>query len=258
MAALGFPTYAPGTNAGTTYTLNGVTYTWSGYAWYKTNQGAIAATTITGGTILIGTGTQTINISGGNITIGGNSVITTATLGLIDLQFVTNNGSTTTNIVTFANDTNASSTDSGAVQVVGGVGIGQDLYVGGNITAQQSVTLGNVILDSITTSTSDNLQHVIDSYPVNQFRSAKYLVQIDDQSNNQFQITELLMLVANTGTGWYGTYLSEYGITTNAGELGTFYSQVNTGTNPPTAELAVQMYAGTYKTITVFRTGLAP
>jgi hypothetical protein len=281
MTTLGFPIYASGTNVGATYTLNGVTYTWNGYAWYKTNQGPINATTVTGGTIIIGTGTQTVIINNGTITINSSSVLTTATLlqtfksgtdisivystatqqivisDTSTFQTVSNRGATTTNIITFANTTNSISTISGAVVVAGGVGISKDVYVGGTLYSEH-VQIADAVFDTTSTLVTTALPTMIDFYPVTQFRSSKYLVQIDDPNNNNYQVSELLMLVANTATGWYGTYVSEYGITTNGGELGAFSSQVNTTTNPPTAELYVTMYATSQKTVKVLRTAMTP
>jgi hypothetical protein len=281
MSSLGFPVYAPGTNIGATYTLNGVTYTWSGYAWYRTNQGPINSTTITGGTLIIGTGTQTVIINGGNITINGSGVLTTSSLATVltsgtdisilystltqkivisdtsTFQTVSDRGSTTTNVITFANTTNSISTVSGAIVVSGGVGIAEDVYVGGTIYSEH-IQIAHAIFDTSSTIVTTALATLIDSYPVTQFRSSKYLIQIDDNSNSSYQVSELLMLVANTGSTWYGTSVSEYGITTNAGEMGVFSSQVNTGTNPPTVELYVTMYETSYKTVVVLRTGLTP
>ena len=193
MSTLGFPTYTPGTNSGATYSLNGVTYTWSGYAWYKTNQGPLNVTTLTGGTITIGTGTETINITGGNITIGGSSVLTTASLSAVTLQIVTTNGSTTTNTVTFSNGSNSYSTDSGSVQVIGGIGVSDDIWIGGTVYAEH-VQIADAVFDSTTVPVPTSVPTLIDSYPVDQFRSSKYFIQIDDLSNSNFQVSELTLL----------------------------------------------------------------
>jgi hypothetical protein len=278
MSTLGFPTYAAGTNQGATYTLNGVTYTWSGYAWYKTNQGAIAATTITGGTIVIGTGTQTVIINNGTITINGSSVITTSSLAATltsgtdisivystatqkitisdtsTFQTVTNRGSTTTNRVFFTNTSNSTTTNTGAVVISGGVGIGKDVQIGGRMYSE-SVQIADAIFDSMSVPVSNAFPTLVDSYPVTQFRSAEYLIQIDDPNNGAFQTEKLIMLVYNTGTS-YGTAVSPYGLVTNAGQLGDWSTQINTGTNPPTAELYITMYYTSAKTVNVLRTAL--
>ena len=172
--ALGFPIYQAGTNAGATYTLNGTLYTWSGYAWYKTTQNLVAASTVTAGTIVVGTGSATVIINGGNISINGGSVLTTSSLitalssgtdisvhystltstiifdDTSTLQTVTDRGSTTTNIINFANTTNSFGTDSGAIIVAGGVGVGGDVWAYGRVNAE-SIMIADTVLDSTET-----------------------------------------------------------------------------------------------------------
>ena len=85
--------------------------------------------------IIAGTDTA-ISTSTGDITIWNTS----------NLQTVTDRGNSTTNALLITNITDASSTDSGALQVVGGVGIGGNLYVGGALyqDGQQVLTDANV------------------------------------------------------------------------------------------------------------------
>ena len=106
------------------------------------------------------------NIYGANIYSNGNQVITTATLagyGVSELfagtdtavsanigsivvwntstlQSVTNRGAITTNAVSIKNTTTATSTNTGALTVVGGVGIGEKLVTGGDATIGFSKT----------------------------------------------------------------------------------------------------------------------
>jgi hypothetical protein len=148
--SLGFPTNP---NVGDTYKLGTQTYVWNGNAWAIQAQASQNFNAIS-----VGTGTSTISIGSGTVTINGAVVITTSTLqnnavtalyagtdtavsahvGIITvwntstLQSVTNRGSTTTNSITVANTSNAFDTVTGALVVKGGVGIGQDLYLGGD------------------------------------------------------------------------------------------------------------------------------
>ena len=72
-------------------------------------------------------------ISGTDISI---STTGTGTLVISDtstLQSVTNRGATTTNVVYITNTATSTSTNTGALQVAGGVGIGNGLYAGGKI-----------------------------------------------------------------------------------------------------------------------------
>jgi len=80
----------------------------------------------------IGAGTDTvISTSTGNITIGNNST----------LQSVSSRGASTNQIINLTNNTQATSTSTGSLIVVGGVGIGKNLYVGGTIYSQGSTVV---------------------------------------------------------------------------------------------------------------------
>jgi uncharacterized Zn-binding protein involved in type VI secretion len=288
MSTLGFPVYASGTNIGATYTLGSVTYRWNGYAWYKTNQGTVAATTVTAGTIVVGTGSSTVIINGGSITINGGSVLTTSSLisslssgtdisvyyntstakvvfdNISTLQTVSDRGSTTTNIITFSNTTNSFGTDTGAIVISGGVGIGGDVWAYGRVNAE-SIMIADTVLDStLTPVTSAIAPVVIDSYPVTQFRCSKYLVQVDDSNNGSFMASELLLLVVNTGTN-YSTSLSEYGTVFNIpgaspgyNAIGEFQHQIFDNAGDLYAQLLFQAYGSSYKTVKVLRTAMTP
>ena len=113
-----------------------------------------------------GNATTASNIAGGlkdQIPYQSNPGQTTFGTGL------TFNGTTftATNAVV-SGGTNASTTNSGALQVVGGVGIGQDLYVGGNINVNGSIFLKGVGLDTIsgTTGTFVNVAVTGTGYPL--------------------------------------------------------------------------------------------
>ena len=85
--------------------------------------------------IIAGTDTA-VSTSTGNITIWNTST----------LQTVSDRGNSTTNTILITNVTIASSTNSGALQVVGGAGVGGDLYVGGSLyqNGQQILTTASV------------------------------------------------------------------------------------------------------------------
>jgi hypothetical protein len=92
--------------------------------------------TVVGGVITIDTVAE-VGVT--SITAGTDISITTSTGAVTvndtsTLQTVTSRGSTTNNAVNITNGTNATtSTTGGALHVSGGVGIGQDLWVGGSI-----------------------------------------------------------------------------------------------------------------------------
>jgi len=261
MTTLGFPT-SPYT--GQTYIVGNTTYVWNGSAWVKysgltqststvsisnttsstsTNSGALV---VNGG---IGVG-GSINVSSTS-TINGAVILTTAT---VTLQLATHNGSTTTDAVKFTNTTASTSTTTGAVVISGGVGIHGDVYVGGTIVVEH-IDIAEATMDSTYTEVSTMLPTVIDQYPTNIYRSAKYLVQIDEGTGDtaDFEVIELLVLVTNTGTA----IATDYGLLTNNGELGSFSTMVD-GSDPlnPLLKLYFTPYASTNKTITVLRTAV--
>jgi hypothetical protein len=149
--ALGFPTNPL---VGSTYKLGTQTYVWNGVAWAIQTQAAQNPSSIT-----VGTGTFTISISSGTITIDNYQVVTTNTLGSFavtslnagtdtrvssttgniiiwndsTLESVTSRGATSIHDISLTSTTTSVGTDSGALQVVGGVGIGGELNVGGNV-----------------------------------------------------------------------------------------------------------------------------
>ena len=352
--ALGFPTIAIGQGTGTTFILSGNTYTWDGNVWNLTSRnqtfGNLSAQAI---------------IVGNTGTINGAQIITTATLNqfvqtnlslspgvdislsttsggltqisdISTLDTVARRGSVTSSTIQVSNTSNAVSTNSGALVVNGGVGIAQDLVVGGNIylnghyvlttssffqtiasgpdilitatlasefspgyivisdistlqsvTSRGNFTDKNLIVTNTTQSTSTNTgaltvgggvgingnltvnsvqigasimssnkitinnttATVIDSYSFNDFRSTKYLIQIESGPNkNSLEVIEILLMVDNAGT----VYATEYGILTNNGELGEFSAEE---TNNTVKLLFTPNYSPTE--ITYFRTTMA-
>jgi hypothetical protein len=253
MAILNFP---KNPTIGQQFTLGGKTYQWSGYAWQAISQGTVTANTLTATSISVGTGSNQVLISNGSVTIGGNALLTTSSLGLVNLQFVTNIGATTTNAINITNTVQAVSTTTGALVVTGGAGVGGDLYVGGTVYSEH-IQIADSVFDSTSTQISTAVSTVIDYYPVTQFRTAKYLVQIDDSATDSFQSSELLMLVANTGSN-YSTWVNEYGTVKNNATLGQFQSQVIAVGGTPVAQLLFQAAQATNKTIKVLRIGMTP
>jgi hypothetical protein len=248
MALLNFPANP---YVGQQYTLGGKSYQWTGHAWTVVSQGSGSFDGIT-----IGSGTGTISITTGSISIGGYSILTTASLASITFQAVTDNGSTTTNKVYFTNTTNSTSTTTGAVQITGGLAIGKDVNVGGTVYSEH-LQIADSVFDSTSTPVNTAVSTVIDSYPVTQFRTSKYLVQIDDPSTNSYQASELLMLVANTASV-YTTWVTEYATVKNNTLLGQFQSQVVSLIGIPTAQLLFQANGATSKTVKVLRIGMTP
>jgi len=209
---------------------------------------------------------------GGTLYTGGKPVLTTSSLvtaitsgtdisitytnsgtliisDVSTLQSVTNRGSTTTNSIHITNATTSSSTTTGALTVVGGVG------VGGRINAE-SVQLSHAILDTTETTVNNTATIVVDTYSINDFRSAKYLIQIDEgdsplrPGSANFEVIELLLLVDNSAN----VYATEYAVlTSTAGELGDFAADCDIHGN---ISLYFTAYNATNKILKVLRTAL--
>jgi len=159
------------------------------------------------------------------------------------LQSVTNRGSTTTNAVSIKNKTESTSTNTGALTVSGGVG------VGGNLSAN-SVRIGASIMSSNKITINSTATTVIDSYSFTDFRSTKYLIQIESGPNKEYiEVIEILLMVDNQGT----VYATEYGVLTNNNELGEFSADE---TNNKVQLYFTPKYAPSTE-ITYFRTTMA-
>lgn len=155
-----------------------------------------------------------VDIGGGVLTF--NNIST--------LQTVTGRGNSTTNVVVFSNTTTSTSTNSGAVLITGGLG------VGGRINSE-SIRIADTVFDStVTTINNTSSWTTIDNFLFSQYRSAKYLVQIDEGSatNAKCQITELFVLASNAGQ----VYLTEYANVMSDGvDLGDFDADVRSNGN---------------------------
>ena len=128
-----------------------------------------------------------------------------------------------------AGTVNNNSTNSGALQVVGGVGVGGNLTVGGKVKATTVEVGSNLISSPGITNKSDSTAVTIDTYVGNEFTTAKYLVQVNDVGTpNKFHVVEL-MVTYDGSAATSGVYISQYGIITNTGELGTFDVTYNVG-----------------------------
>jgi hypothetical protein len=155
MATLGFPTNP---SPGQKYSLGSVTYIFNGTVWsiyqQNANLATVTATQIQVADTSYVNGAQIITTATLNqfITQGITSVFAgTDTVAFLNgsilyiwntstFQSVSSRGSSTNQIITITNNTNATSTDSGALSIAGGLGIGKDLWIGGQIfSAGQNV-----------------------------------------------------------------------------------------------------------------------
>ena len=160
------------------------------------------------------------------------------------LQSVTNRGTTTTNIVHFSNTSNSTSTTTGAVVVSGGMGVGGRIYA-------ESVQITDAIIDSTQISINTVSATEIDRYPADQYRTAKYLVQVDEGmgAGANFESVELILLVNNAQQ----VFATEYGAVRSADALGDFSADVQ---NDNFVRLYYTAYNPTNKVIKVLRTAM--
>jgi len=160
------------------------------------------------------------------------------------LQSVTDRGTTTTNIVNFTNTTNSTSTTTGAVIIAGGLG------VGGRINSE-SLQIADAILDSTQISINTTNTTEIDRYPADQYRTAKYLIQVDEGmgAGAEFEAVEIMLIVNNNQQ----VFATEYGAVRSAGDLGDFAADVQ---NDNFVRLYYTAFNPTSKLIKVLRTAM--
>ena len=160
------------------------------------------------------------------------------------LQSVTNRGTTTTNKLYINNTINSTSTTTGALVISGGLGLG------GRINAE-SLQISDAIIDSNNISINTTNTTEVDSYPADQYRSAKYLIQIDEGTGlgAQFESVEIMLLVNNNQQ----VYATEYGAVRTNDRMGDFAADVQ-GDN--IVRLYFTAYNPTSKILKVLRTAM--
>jgi len=127
--------------------------------------------------------------------------------------------------------------DSGNVRL----GIGTNMPI-------TSIQYVSVTLECTDSSTLTADPTVIDSFPVTQLRSAHYYVQITDEDNSWYHVTQIT--VVHDGLN---AYKSEYNILVSVVSLGQFDVQVQSGN----CNLIFTAFQATNKTMKVSRTAIA-
>jgi len=260
MSQLNFPTNP---NIGDVHSIGENTWVWNGVAWIKytdstsnpinVNTGTSSTSTTTGALVIEGgIGLSGAINAGETSTVLGAEIITTATFGnFINLQTVTDAGNSTTNVVYIANSTESTGTGTGALIVDGGISAAK------RITCE-SLQIADAVMDSTKVLINTTATTEVDRYSINDFRSAKYLIQIEEDPLDpmdpmdyaDFQVIEIILLVNNQGD----VFATEYGVVSSNGEMGVF-----------SADMQLDDYVRLYftagyeseKTIKVLRTGMS-
>jgi hypothetical protein len=203
---------------------------------------------------------------GGNLALGGRlyaggttgtvgQVLTTTATGVVWSTPMTNYDGGTINLpLRIANTTSSTSTTTGALVVSGGVGIGGDVWIRGRQNSE-SVKIADTIFDSSSVTVNSTTPTVIDSFSFTQFRSAKYMVQVDEGPvpGARCQVTELMLLVSNSGN----VSILEYGNIFPDGDLGNFDVDFQNTGGDQIVSLKFIAFDSTPKTVKVLRTAMA-
>jgi hypothetical protein len=147
---LGVQTVTAGTDTVVTASTGSITVYSNSTLQTVTNRGATTtnAVSITNATASVSTTTGALVVTGG-VGIGGDlNVNGTITANQLTIQYttVTTTFVKTDDIISTYNTTNATSTNTGALQVAGGVGIGRDVVIGGNAGVGTAPTNTNGVL----------------------------------------------------------------------------------------------------------------
>jgi hypothetical protein len=151
-------------------------------------------------------------------------------------------------VVNISSTTASSSTSTGALIVAGGTGIAGNLYVGGQIISAGG-TISNSILNYTSFSVTTTAITQIGSFSISQYRSAKFIIQISDDTTS-FQISEILLLAISAGTtaGTGVTSIAEYAVLTSDAVLGDFSADIQ---SDGIVRLYLTPYSATNKTVKV-------
>jgi hypothetical protein len=117
-------------------------YTTSSVSFNPSNGNLTVAGVLSSNSLQTGAVTATGDLSAANISTTGTLNVTgTSTLGIVTATSVTTNELNINGDVAILSTTSSTSTDTGALTVLGGTGIGENLYVGGSVVVTGDVAV---------------------------------------------------------------------------------------------------------------------
>lgn len=119
----------------------------------------------------------------------------------------------------------------------------------GTTVPRSTLQIKDVGYESTDTNTSDLSTTVLDSFPVGDYRSCHYIVQVTDETYSWFHTTQIMLVHDGLSA-----FKSEYNIVTTAEKLGDFDCTINAGN----VELTFTAFYTSSKNIKVVRTSLEP
>jgi len=122
------------------------------------------------------------------------------------------------------------------------LGVGTDL-------PRSTLQIKDVGYESTNTSTSNTDEIVLDAFPVPDYRSCHYIVQVTDENYSWFHTTQIMLIHDGIQA-----YKSEYNIVTTQEKLGSFDCRINSGN----VELTFTAFYTSDKNIKVIRTSIEP
>lgn len=184
-----------------------------------------------------GTFTSTSTVTGGAVVVGGIFVYDNAIVGT-ELSVLGSGTSTFATSVKIQNTTQSISSQTGSLVVEGGLSV------------KKRIRLPQAVMESSQTLVSTTASTIIDTFQNTEFRSAEYLIQIDEGigASSDFELRKILLIADNAGAVW----ATEFGVVTSGSYLGNF-TAAYTGT---TVSLYFTAFSTSSKTVKVFRTGI--
>jgi len=117
------------------------------------------------------------------------------------------------------------SDDNGSLRIVTVDNTGQEEDVLGNISGGDGGISSQNLSNTIDSDLSGTNEQTIDTFSASKQRSAKYFIQLEDNTSNEFGVAEVLLIHDSSDV-----YIQEYAKTFTGADLGTFDASLNDST----------------------------